>query len=324
MITKIAYSDKLNKGKYEALLEQARRLGVIRSEVWQRMGSISGVGLGDRVIRDAWIKEGKQFDVLANPWKMTLFAVMVDIKMKVESAKVRARKAIRQHAKDNEEQKRLFILLKYDKWIDDLYLSRVMRRYWKRGYNHVNNQIIVRSDNYSTFKLNNKLWIKLPSLTKYKRISVPLSTDIAPRGNLRVILRNNKAEIHYAVTETITNDCGDKTLGIDKGYTEVFTDSDGIHYGTNLGQVLTKESDKLKVKYQRRNKLRHVAEKKPQMFLNNLGTKKLDKQSIKHKIVVKTIVHTAVNQLVDKASVIVVLPTGGCCQNPIWKGVFYV
>lgn len=305
MITKIVYSDKLNKGKYEALFEQAERLGNIRTEVWQRYGSIGGVGIKDRTIRNAWIKEDKQFDVLANPWKMTLLDAMNDIKMNCEAAKVKAKQAIRRHTKNKAGQKRLFGLLKYDKWIDDPYLSRIMRKYWKRGHNHTDNQIIVRSDDYSVFELNGRLWLKMPSLAKYQRIAIPLNTNIAPTGRLRIILRNDRAEIHYAVEQEIVNDCGTQIVGVDKGYTEVLTDSDGIRYGTNLGQVLTKESDRLKVKHQRRNKLRHIAEKKPHIMQHNLGTKKLDKQNIKHKAVVKTIVHTSVNQLVDKAKVIV-------------------
>lgn len=305
VITKIVYSDKLNRGKYEALLEQARRLGDIRSEVWQRYGSINGVGLKDRLIRDVWLKENKQFDVLATPWKMTLLDAMDDIHSNKEAAKVKVKKAICRHTKDKIEQKRLFTLLKYDKWVDDPYLSHIMRKYWRRGHNHIDNQIVVRSDDYDPYILNGKAWIRIPGLVRRKQIAIPLNTDVTPRGMLRIILRNNRAEIHYAVEETITNDCGDKTLGIDKGYTEVFTDSDGLHYGTNLGQVLTEESDRLKVKYQRRNKLRHIAEKKPHVIQCNLGTKKLDKHKIKHKAEIKTIVHTAVNQLVDKAKLIV-------------------
>ena len=55
MKTEIAFSDDINKGKLAALLEQAQRLGVIRTEVWQRFGSLKGVGLGDRTIRDNWL-----------------------------------------------------------------------------------------------------------------------------------------------------------------------------------------------------------------------------------------------------------------------------
>ena len=51
-VTRIAYSKKLNKGKYGELQDQAIQLGKIRTEIWQRYGSIAGVGLGDRAIRD--------------------------------------------------------------------------------------------------------------------------------------------------------------------------------------------------------------------------------------------------------------------------------
>ena len=43
--TRIAYSKGLNKGKYQELKEQATKLGQVRSEIWQRYGSLAGVGL---------------------------------------------------------------------------------------------------------------------------------------------------------------------------------------------------------------------------------------------------------------------------------------
>jgi len=175
----------------------------------------------------------------------------------------------------------------------------------KRGHNHTHNQIIVRSDDYTVFVLHKNVWIKIPSLIKGKRIAIPLSTTVAPKGNLRIILRNNKVEIHYAAEDVKTNDCGSQTIGVDKGYTEVLTDSDGVHHGVTLGAVLTKESDRLKLKYQRRNKLKAIAKKKPWVTKHNLGRKKLDKQAVKHQSGVRTIVHEAVNQVIDKAAVIV-------------------
>jgi len=95
--------------------------------------------------------------------------------------------------------------------------------------------------------------------------------------------------IIYAVEEIKTNDCGAQTIGVDKGYTEVLTDSDGVHHGVTLGAVLTKESDKLKKKYQRRNKLKNIAKKKSLVIKHNLGRKKLNKQSVKHQSCVRTI-----------------------------------
>jgi hypothetical protein len=44
-VTRIAYSRGLTAGKYGQLVEQARRLGRVRSLVWDRYGSITGVGL---------------------------------------------------------------------------------------------------------------------------------------------------------------------------------------------------------------------------------------------------------------------------------------
>ena len=305
MKTLIAFSDNLNKGKFAALIEQAKRLAVIRSDVWQRFGSIKGIGLGDRTIRDSWIKEGKQFNVGATPWKQTLCDAIGDIKACREAAKFDAKQSIRRHTNDTSEQKRLYTLLKSDKYLEDCYLLRIMRKYFKRGHNHTNNQIIVRSDDYTVFTLDDKIWIKIPSLVKGKRIAIPLSTNIAPKGNLRIILRNGKVEVHYATEIIKQNNCGTQTLGVDKGYTEVLTDSDGVHHGTTLGEVLSKESDRLKFKYQRRNKLKAIAKKKPWVAEHNLGRKKLDKQSIVHQSGVRTIVHEAVNQVVDKAAVIV-------------------
>jgi IS605 OrfB family transposase len=285
------------------LTELAKRLGAIRTEAWQRFGSIKGIHLDDRKVRDIWLND-RQFNVRANSWKETLRDAMDNIKTSREAAKFKVKQAIRSHTNDEKEQKRLYTLLKSDKWMGDSYLKRIMRKYWHRGHNHTDNQIIVRSDDYTTFTLDKNVWIKISGLIKGKRIAIPLSTSVAPTGTLRIILRNGKVEVHYAVEQLITNDCGSEVIGIDKGFSEALTDSDGNHYGTTLGEVLTKESDRLKIKYQRRNKLRVIAKKKPQIMKNNLGRKKLNAQAVKHQANVKTIVHEAVNRVVDKASTI--------------------
>ena len=304
MKTQIAFSHHLHQGKYAALQEQARRLGIIRSEVWQRFGSINSVKCDDRRIRNTWIKEQRPFTVLANPWKQTLSDAMGDIKACREAAKWHVKQAIRRRTQDKGEQKRLYTLLKTDQWTEDRYLQRKMRQHWRRGHNHTHNQIQVRSDDYTVFTLSGKLWIKIPSLIKGKRLAIPLSTTQAPRGNLRIILRGGKAEVHYAVDIIQTHDGGTQTVGVDKGFSEVLTDSDGIHYGENLGKILSAESDRLKLKYQRRNKLKALAQKKPHIKHHNLGRNKLEKQGIRHKNTVKTLIYTAVHDVVDKAAVI--------------------
>lgn len=310
-VTRILRAKRPNKGKVAALREQARRLGQVRSDVWQRFGSLHGVGLSDRQIRDAWLSEGRVFPVSANAWKETLRDAKGDITATMEAAKVKARRCILRHTQDKSEQKRLFTALKGNDWTHDPYLRRVMRKYWVRGHNHTHNQIIVRSDNYTTFHLGGRVWIKIPGLVKGQRIAIPLDTTVAPTGTLRIILTDDdRIEVHYAIDAEITQDCGMRTIGVDKGYSEVLVDSDGDHHGQELGQVLTDQSDRLKIKYQRRAKLRALANntrnprKRQHIRRFNLGRKKIHRQMGKTHARIRDIVFQSVNKVVDKAAVI--------------------
>ncbi|SDY49544.1 transposase, IS605 OrfB family, central region, partial [Allochromatium warmingii] len=310
-VTRILRVKRLNKGKVAALREQARRLGVIRSEVWQRFGSIQGVGVSDRQIRDAWLREGRTFPVLANAWKETLRDAKGNITANLEAAKVKARRGIWRHTQDKVEQKRLFTALKRNDWTKDPYLRRMMRQHWIRGRNHTHNQIIVRSDNYTTFQLGGRAWIKIPSLEHGQRIAIPLDTTVAPTGTLRIILTDaERIEVHYTVEVEVKHDCGERTIGVDKGYSEVLVDSDGDHHGQELGARLTQTSDRLKVKYQRRSKLRALANrtrnprKREHIRKFNLGRKKLDRQMGKTQARIRDVVFQSVHAVVDKAAVI--------------------
>lgn len=156
-VTRIASSKNLNRGKYQALREQAQRRGAIRSEVWQRYGSMNGINLTDRKIRDTWLKEKRIFPVLANAWKETLRDAKANIEMTLAAAKVRVKRAIRRHTDDELARKDLYTKLQRNQFKDDRYLSRVLRKYGSRGHNHVYNQIIVRADDYTPFELGGRI-----------------------------------------------------------------------------------------------------------------------------------------------------------------------
>lgn len=309
--TRIAYSKGLTASKYGRLEEQARRLGAIRSEVWRRFGSVNGVQLSDRQIRDAWLAEKKQFDVLANAWKETLRDAKADIAMTVEAAKVPVRRAIRKRTNDEAERKRLYALLKRNEWASDPYLSRMMRKHWNRGRNHTHNQIILRSDSYTTFQRGGKAWVQIPGLERGRRVAIPLNTTVEPGGTLRVILRDGRVEVHYAIGVEQSSDCGSEIVGVDKGYSEVLVDSEGDHHGTGLGELLRSESDYLKVKNQRRAKLRALAKnteserKRQNIERNNLGRKKLNRRAAKQNANIRDMAFKAAHAVVDKASTIV-------------------
>lgn len=313
-VTRILHSSGLNRSKYLALREQARRLGRIRSEVWQLFGSVGGAHLTDRQIRNRWLKEKRQFDVLANAWKETLRDTIANIRANREAAKVLARKAIHHRTKDEEERKRLYTLLRYGEWTEDPYLRRLMRTYWRRGKNRTHNQIVVRADNYRIFHIGGKVWISIPGLVRRQRAAIPLNTRVVPTSTLRVIVRDDgEVEIHYQIEEEIRDDCGDEEVGVDKGYSEVFTDSDGDIHGIGLGGELRAESDYLKTKYQRRSKIRAVRDKAlaagdpakaRRIEHNNLGRQKLERRGRRKRQIIRDIIFRATHSLVHKAKVI--------------------
>ncbi|MEU8080868.1 transposase [Catellatospora citrea] len=321
--TRIAYSDRLNPGKYAALVEQARRLGRVRSQVWQHYGSVHGVGSGlkDREVRDQWLAAGShlQFGVLANAWKETVRDAMGDITANLASAKVTARRAISRRTSDPAERKRLFIALKTNRWAGDPFLARQMRKHWKRGKNRTHNQIVIRADQHnSASDVHGRLWLAVPGLQRRQMIRIPLSTTVPPTGTLRLILRNGCVQIHYQIDPaemtSSLRPCGTGTVGIDKGYTEALTDSDGEHHGTGLGSLLTAESDRIKERNRRRAKLRSIANnaanrgnhsKATRIRQHNLGTVKRDRQAAHHQARVRTEIFTAVHAVIDKADMVI-------------------
>ncbi|MFE9694490.1 RNA-guided endonuclease TnpB family protein [Micromonospora sp. NPDC005806] len=322
-VTRIAYSARLNPGKYATLVEQAHRLGRVRSEVWQRYGSIGGVGAGlrDRQVRDRWLADGThvRFGVLANAWKETVRDAMADIAANLAAAKVEVRRSIGRRTNDPVERKRMFTALKAERWAEDPFLARQMRKHWKRGKNRTHDQIVVRADKYNTVTdERSRLWLSIPGLERRKMVKIPLSTTVAPTGTLRLILRQGRVEVHYQIDasqmRSSQRPCGDATVGVDKGYTEALTDSDGTPHGCDLGVLLTAESDRLKERNRRRAKLRSIANtaalrgdhaKAHRIKAHNLGTVKRDRQAARHRARVRTEIFTAVHRVVDKAATVV-------------------
>jgi hypothetical protein len=214
IVTRIVTSNHLNSSKYQQLAIQAQRLGKIRSEVWQRFGSIKGVSIpSDRKIRDQWLQEPRQFKVSANAWKETLRDSFGNIKANRESTKEQVRTTLYKTVVDDQERLASYKKLSSDQWISDNYLRRVMRKHWKHGRNHTNNQIVVRSDNYTTFQLGGCVWLKIPGLQKGKRIAIPLNTRVEPNGTLRLILHEGIIEVHYTIEAKETENCGNETIG---------------------------------------------------------------------------------------------------------------
>jgi hypothetical protein len=269
-VTRIACSGGVNVGKYGLLVEQARRLGWVRSLVWDRYGSITGVDLSDRRIRDGWMADGTaaSLGVLANAWKETVRDAVADIRAHREAAKVEVRRVGRRGLPEA-ERKRRYTLLTRDQWTGDPLVRRWMRGQWRRGHNHTGDQIIIGSDKVRAFTLTEgaEVWLSVPGLAPRAGVVVPPATAVAPAGTLRVILRGGRVGVHYQVDDTAVTSaqksahrgCGAATVGVGRGYSEVLVDTDGEHHGPELGELLRRRCDTLKDRNARRAKLRSIA-----------------------------------------------------------------
>jgi len=305
-VCRIIHSVDLNKSKYDELALQAKMLGKIRKEVWHRFGSINGVGSNHRKIRTEWVSSRDFLPLPAKAWKETLRDVLDDISLYESSAKNKVRKDIWQHTNDEAEQKRLFGLLKYNGWVNDSYLLRKMRKYKKHGKTNVCNQIVLEYGVYGQFTgKNGNTWLKVPSFTRGKPVCVPLNSNIKLKGSLRLILQEGVVYVHYSIDQKRFEDCGNQVIGVDKGYSEAFADSEGNFYGEDFGKVLTEDTEKRNKRGKARNKLYQIAKKKPHKAKHilkfNLGTKKLERNNKKQQELIRNTAFQSAHAIVDIA-----------------------
>jgi len=305
-VTRTVYSKNLNLGKYEELSSQAKMLGSLRKELWHRFGSIGGVGANHRKIRDEWVKSRNFAPLPAKAWKETVRDVLDDISLYEEAAKVKVRAAISRKFKDDDKRKELYRALKNGEWINNPYLCRKMRKHKRHGRTKVSNQIILENGVYRQFKdSNGQTWLKIPSFNRGKMVTIPLNSNLHLKGGLRLILDDGKVAVHYTIPQKKFRPAGDKVIGVDKGYTEAFADSEGRFYGTELGDVLTEGTEKRHGRGKARNKLHQIAKKKPHKARNirkyNLGRKKLTRQYDHQKELIRGIAFQSAHAIVDHA-----------------------
>ena len=305
-VTRIVASKDLNRSKYDELSRQANMLGALRTEIWQRFGSINGSGIDFRKLRNDWVKNRDFSPLPAKSWKETLRNVLDDIAMYEEAAKLKVRQDIARRTTDNAERKKLFTALKGDGWKNNPYLCRKMRQHKKHGQTEVKNQIVLDGGVYSQFKgRDGNTWLKVPSFTRGSKVCIPLNSNIFLSGGLRLILDDGNVFVHYTIEQKIFEPCGDKILGVDKGYSEAFADSDGCFHGINFGEVMTEGTEKRNQRGKARNKLHQIAKKKSHKAKNayryNLGRKKLTKQYDHQKQLIRNIAFQAAHAIVDKA-----------------------
>ena len=305
----------------DGLVAICKSVGFVRADVWRRFGALGCVGKNADALRKA-ITAANFYGAL--PVDGTIRAettkdVVNDMLTYKAAALVKVRQAVAARTKDNAERKRLYTVLKSEKWLTDNFLHRQVRKHFRHGVSHTADQFIVRSDKHSSAVVDGKLVITIRIAPMYGNdihlITTSNGKNVAIKGcNLRIVVKDGFTEIHYATDKAEGPVCGDRVLGADKGYTEAFTDSDGQAHGLAFGAVLTQYSDQAAATGQQRNKL-HALEKKHRssgnvakadsIKLHNLGRKKIDARKDRAQKQLRTLAFQSAHTLVDKAAVIV-------------------
>jgi putative transposase len=212
------------------------------------------------------------------------------------------------------------------------YLRRVVRR--KRGeqpWVKLERAFTLDADMYD-LKVNaaGTPILAITSLVPRQRIRIPLTGKTVIRGNIQIVLNDDKQriEVHYTADikptkrQPIANsrsiqspleqpnghkeETAEVVVAVDAGLSEVFTDETGNRYGTGLGRLIYEESDRILTKNRRRNKLYQLAEKhsragRHQKARNirrfNLGQKKQMAQRRRNQSELERQINTALNQL---------------------------
>ncbi len=318
-VTRILHSQGLHKAKFDRLTRIAALCGRVRADAWQRCSGLSTAQQSAHEIRNAWMAEGYDWHGLpARLGKATLADALGDIQAGREAAKVPVKKAIRHRTRGNPaERQRLYSLLKRNRWDEDSFLHRQMRRKWQGGTSRVTNQIVADAGSYTAKVWHGRAWVHLQGLERGRCIAIPLRGTHLPTGTLRIILQDDgQLAIHYAIDEDTacsTKPCGQGELGVDKGYTEAYADSEGERHGEGLGDRLAAESDARKVKGQRRDQLRAMEQKHREagrikkadnILRNNLGNRKWDRRQQKHTAQTRDFLCHAAHRVVDRAGTI--------------------
>ena len=293
-------------------------MGFLRADIWRRYGALGTVGKSASTIRKeitaSGVYSGLELDGTIRA--ETTKDVVNDILTYKAAAKDKVKKAIAKQPK--KERKRLYTLLKSDRWLEDPFLHRQMRKHFKHGVSHTNNQFIVRSDKFKVGFRDGSLTVTIRIARKYGK-SITLTTTSNGKNvhligsNLRIIVKETHTEIHYTVEKEEGRPCGDREIGVDKGYTEAFVDSDGEHHGTGFGTVMSEYTDKVSQTGKARNKL-HALEKKyrqtgkirkaDNIRENNLGRKKLNARKERTQKRLRNMAFKAAHSIVDKAETV--------------------
>ncbi len=319
-------------GDVEKARKMAVRAGHLRSDIWNKYGSLKCWGISHQKLYKDFQKTNPPsiYKLPQKQWQKTFERVINDIHACQEAAKTIVVRKIYRHfkpEKDNQGKEikstsfreELIKSLKTKQWMKYPLIHRWMRQAYHRGHTYINNQICVGISNGAVVKRISRNVVSVtiggdlisPSATlransrKYEKLTLLFKVGrITPTGLFQIIFDDvtQKIRLHFPKIVKRSPSTGKGKCGLDKGYTEAFTDSNSITYGDRIGKVMTQSVKKRHIRGQGRNKLYQIAAKKnkPHIFQGNLTKKRHQSSENKKKQTLITMVRTGVNQFFDK------------------------
>lgn len=309
-VTGIGYSVG---GDLEAARGQAKKSGKLLPEIWNKYGGLQAWGVDSSVLIKSFklTNPPQRYALDYEQWEKAFVRCIDEIHAYQEAVKSYViRDIYRTFGKDgfrDELVKSLHTL----EWQQYPLIARWVRRYYHRGHTCKDNQINVTDRKKSPIVKRvsrNVVEVTIngsPIKPRvYKKIKIRFKVGrITPTGNLKFLFDDvtGEAQLHYCrIVRKVDNE-NENSAGLDKGYTEALTDSQGVVYGDGIGKVMTREVQKRHVRGKARNKLYSIAQNKNQLQIHrcHLGKKRWNQREAKKKAQLVNRVREGVNQFFD-------------------------
>ncbi|MDY6901747.1 MAG: transposase [Cyanobacteriota bacterium] len=197
----------------------------------------------------------------------------------------------------------------------DSELHRIFRKQYVPGHTFVRNQVVYQGQGYKASRLKrNLIKIDVQGLSRGQKITLVVRSQRIPTKQIRVIRGGQgKYEIHTTFTDKIvvSQEKPNKTIGLDKGYTEGFYSSENVVIASELGKTLTQKTNRSNQRNKNRNRLFQHAEnhsdknKSARIKACNLGSKKKNKKLQQDKATIRCMIRKDLYAYITQPTLIV-------------------
>lgn len=189
------------------LLDIVGRLAVVRSESYNKLGSIKHWGMDWHQaypeVRTFRTPESLGLPLKLMEWTVSDVAKAILAQQSATVANLRQSIFARYPGEKNETQRKTcYQKLKTTEFISDSFLHRIVRKEFKRGHTYVGDQIVYQPDGYSCKRLSRYVYqLELAGRVRGKRIKLVVKSFSKISGQIRVIFNKELArfEVHFLV-----------------------------------------------------------------------------------------------------------------------------